>query len=100
RAADLLRRAQQTAAESELPEHSAAAASIAELFWTIAVGWARLGDAGQTVESLRSAVRTGWLDAEWMERDPELGIVRGSEEFRELLGKVRRTPKVRFEGSD
>jgi hypothetical protein len=98
RAADLLRRAQHTAGESELPEHSAAAASLAELYWTIAVGWARLGDAKRTLEALRNALRTGWRDAEWMERDPELELARQSDEFPELLRKLGQAPRVRFEG--
>ena len=90
RAGELLGRAKQTAADSELPEHSAAAASMAELYWTMAVGWARLGDARQTLEIAARAVRTGWRDAEWMERDPELRNGAGERGIPGVGGEVRR----------
>jgi DNA-binding winged helix-turn-helix (wHTH) protein len=96
RAGEPLGRAMLAARDSELPEHSAAAASLAELYWSMAVGCARLGDAAGTLEMTRSAVRSGWLDAAWMERDPELRLVREEVEFRQLVEEVRRAPKVRF----
>jgi tetratricopeptide (TPR) repeat protein len=97
RAGELLGRAMQAARDSELPEHSAAAASLAELYWSMAVGCARLGDAARTLEMTRSAVRSGWLDAAWMERDPELRMLREEKEFRQLVEEVRRAPRLRFE---
>jgi hypothetical protein len=50
-----------------------------------------------TFEMVRSAVRAGWRDAGWMERDPELRIMRGEAAFRELVEEVRCAPRVRFE---
>lgn len=97
RAADLLFRALQTAHESEKPEHAAAAASLAELYWSIAAAFSRLGDARQTIEELRSAIRAGWRDPEWMARDPELTLVRDEFEFRSLLDELRQVPRVRFD---
>ena len=97
RAVELLDRAVKAARDSELPEYNAAAASLAELYWSTAVGCARLGDVPGACEMVRSAVRTGWRDAGWMERDPELGIARGEAAFRELVEEVRRAPRVRFE---
>jgi DNA-binding winged helix-turn-helix (wHTH) protein/Flp pilus assembly protein TadD len=99
RARELLGRAMQAARDSELPEHNAAAASLAELYWAMAVGCARIGDGAETLEMVRSAVRTGWRDAAWMEQDPELRVVRGEPEFRQLVEEVRRAPKVRFDES-
>jgi tetratricopeptide (TPR) repeat protein len=97
RAGDLLCRALQTARESELPEHAAAAASMAELYWSIATGFARLGDTRQTIEALRSAIRMGWRDPEWMAHDPELASARDAFGFRSLLEELRRAPQIRFE---
>jgi len=70
RARELLLRAIRTARQSELPEQSAAAASLAELYWSLATGCARLGDRRQAVEMVRSAVKAGWQDRKWMEKDP------------------------------
>jgi tetratricopeptide (TPR) repeat protein len=100
RAAELLGRAMQAARDSELPEHNAAAASLADLYWSMAVGCARLSDAAGTLEMTRSAVRSGWLDAAWMERDPELRMVREEVEFRQLVEEVRRAPRVWFEAGN
>jgi tetratricopeptide (TPR) repeat protein/tRNA A-37 threonylcarbamoyl transferase component Bud32 len=97
RAAELLGRAVKAARDSELPGYGAAAASLAELYWSMAVARARLGDAPGAFEMVQSAVRTGWRDARWMEQDPELRILRSEGAFRELVEEVRRTPKVRFE---
>ena len=49
RAGELLSRAIQSAHESELPEHNAAAASLPELYWSMAVGCARLGDVAEAL---------------------------------------------------
>jgi DNA-binding winged helix-turn-helix (wHTH) protein len=97
RAADLVSRALKTAQESELPEHAAAAANLGELYWSIAIGFARLSDAEQTMNALRSAIRTGWHDAEWMAQDPELAPIRDTYGFRSLIEELRRAPQVRFD---
>jgi tetratricopeptide (TPR) repeat protein len=97
RAGELLGRAMQAARDSELPEHNAAAASLAELYWSMAVGCARLGDAAGALEMAQSAVRSGWRDAAWMERDSELRIVSEGVEFRRLVEEVRRAPRLLFQ---
>jgi hypothetical protein len=96
RAEDLLERASRTARDSESMEHSAAGASMPELYWAIAAAWARLENAGSALYTLQSAVRTGWRDAAWMERDPEFAAVRDSARFQALLDSIRRWPTVRF----
>jgi hypothetical protein len=85
----LLTPAEQTARESELPEHNAAAASLPELYWSIGSGWARLGDSPRTLEAIRNSIRTGWRDAAWMEHDPEFSEVREMPEFARLFSKSR-----------
>jgi hypothetical protein len=97
RARDLLDRASQTARDSESIEHAAAAATMSELYWTVATAWARLRDDTRALEALQSAVRTGWRDAAWMERDPEFEALRGSDSFQRLVKGVREWPRVRFE---
>lgn len=97
RAAGLLERASRTARESESLEHCAAAASISDLYWTVAAAWARLGKAGPALEALQSAVRTGCRDAAWLEMDPEFGILRNTAGYRRLVESARDWPGVRFE---
>jgi DNA-binding winged helix-turn-helix (wHTH) protein len=98
RARDLLSRAARLASESELPEHAAAAASLSELYWSLATAAARLADLEQAFAMLQNAVKFGWCDARWMENDPELGLVRSQTGFRSLTDTVRRVPKPRFLG--
>ncbi|HTS65478.1 MAG TPA: winged helix-turn-helix domain-containing protein [Candidatus Acidoferrales bacterium] len=99
RARGLLDRASATANASESLEHAAAAASMPEVYWTIATAWCRLGDAQRTVEALKSALRTGWRDAAWLERDPEFEAIWNTGEFQGLGHYVHKWPSVRFEGA-
>jgi len=87
RALGLLERASTIASESESLEHAAAAASMPEVYWTIAAAWTRLGEREQALAALQSAVRTGWRDTAWIERDPEFALLRSSQAFQSLLGK-------------
>ena len=41
---------------------------------------------------LRQAVARGWKEADWMERDPELGSLRARPDFQELIKTLRRKP--------
>ena len=93
---DLLARAIQTTQESESQEHSAAAASLAELYWSLAAGCVRIGDPAQAIEMARRAVQAGWRDAAWMEHDSELNSVRSDAEFVCLVEFVHSAPKPRF----
>jgi tetratricopeptide (TPR) repeat protein len=85
RAADLFGRALQMAKDSELPEHNAAAASMGELYWSLAVAAMRLNDPEQAMEMLKSAIRTGWRDPQWLKADPEFN--RLGETARDLLSR-------------
>lgn len=97
RAEDLLERAKATARDSEAIEHAAAAATMAELYWTVATAWARLGHSARALEALQSAVRTGWRDAAWMRLDSEFESVRNSAGFQSLVEEVCRWPGVQFD---
>lgn len=97
RAEDLLERATATARDSEAIEHAAAAATMAELYWTIATAWARLGHSARALDALQCAVRTGWRDAAWMDLDPELESLRNSAPFQCLVDEVRQWPGVQFD---
>ncbi len=41
---------------------------------------------------LRQAVDRGWKEADWTERDPELGSLRARPDFQELIKTLRRKP--------
>ncbi len=42
---------------------------------------------------LQQAVDRGWRQAEWMERDPELGSLRSRPDFQALIGRLRQKPR-------
>jgi tetratricopeptide (TPR) repeat protein len=100
RAEDLVDRVSRTAQDSESMAHNAAAASMSEVYWTLATAWARLGDRGRGLEMLTSAVRTGWRDATWMERDPEFASLRDDPAFRRLVGGILAWSRVQFDDRD
>ena len=97
RAEDLVDRVSRTTQASESMAHNAAAASMSEVYWTLATALARLGNRGRALEMLKSAVRTGWRDATWMERDPEFGSLRDDPVFRRLLTDMRAWSPVHFD---
>jgi DNA-binding winged helix-turn-helix (wHTH) protein len=96
RALGLLAAALRLAEESHLPMHSAAGASLAELFLSVAAACVRARQLDRAAEMLRRAVASGWSDAAWLELDPELAPMRGEAWFTGLIEEVRRRPKVYF----
>lgn len=100
RAEDLVDRVSQTTPQCESMAHNAAAASMPEVYWTLATAWARLGDGGRALETLKSAVRTGWRDAMWMEHDPEFESLRGDPGFRRLVDCIGAWSPVQFDDRD
>lgn len=72
-------------------------AAASQLAHAQAVALARLGETDAALDQLEQAVNSGWRDADWLERDPELASLRGHERFHELVGKIRTLPPVRFE---
>jgi DNA-binding winged helix-turn-helix (wHTH) protein/cytochrome c-type biogenesis protein CcmH/NrfG len=89
RAGELLSRAIETARENEAIEHSAAAASLSEMYWSVSTACARLGDTARALAMVQCAVNGGWRDAAWMENDPELSPLRHDPVFRQLIETVR-----------
>jgi len=96
RALELLNKAAGLAAQSEPSEHAAAAASLAELYWSLAVASVRLQDQQRALAMLERAVGAGWLDGPWLEKDSELDPLRSEPRFRALADRLARTPKVEF----
>ena len=43
----------------------------------------------EAIEALRTAVRHGYKDANWMQDDPDLELLRGHPEFIKLVGKLK-----------
>ena len=95
-AAVLLTKAVELARASELAEHSAAAATLCELYWSIAVAALRVGESHQALDLLKRAADFGWCDAAWLETDAEFITIRECESFRDIVGLVRRRPKIAF----
>ena len=94
RALGLLAKALGLAEESQLPKHSAAGASLAELFVSIGAACVRTGQSERALEMLGRAVRSGWGDAAWLELDPEFGPLRREPQFVALIDEIRRRPKL------
>ena len=47
--------------------------------------YARLGDPGRAVATLRQAIAAGVVNYGWMKQDPDLDTIRGTAEFKELM---------------
>jgi hypothetical protein len=47
----------------------------------------------RAMEVLRQAVERGWRDADWTERDPELGSLRARPDFQALIKTIRQKPR-------
>ena len=75
-------------------ETSAAGANLAELHYTFAVAYLRLGNYDRGIEHLERAFNAGWHDADWLELDPELSELRSHPSLVALLGKIRSLPPV------
>ena len=57
--------------------------------YNLACAWARLGDLGRGVASLRSAADAGFADAGMVENDPDLAPLRGEAAYAGLLERMR-----------
>ncbi len=43
----------------------------------------------RSVSGLRQAIAAGWKDVDWMERDPDLRVLRDRDDFREVIRSLR-----------
>jgi hypothetical protein len=81
---------------SELPEHNAAAATISELYWSIAAACMRIGNEGNALLMLERSITLGWGDVWWLESDPEYALIRKLPKFRSLVTLIRSRPRLSF----
>jgi DNA-binding winged helix-turn-helix (wHTH) protein len=96
----LLERSVEIAGRSEESAFAAAGANLCELYWPLAVGYARLKDRPAALSMLERAVHTGWLDGAWLENDPELASLRCEPRFHALRERIARAPKATFDGAE
>jgi tetratricopeptide (TPR) repeat protein len=75
---------------------AAAAASLPELYLSLAAAQVRVGDLANVGESVRRAIGTGWRDAYWLQQDPELAPLRDAPSFISGVAEIRSAPRVRF----
>jgi DNA-binding winged helix-turn-helix (wHTH) protein/cytochrome c-type biogenesis protein CcmH/NrfG len=96
RSVSLLEKAKEMAIESVPVSLAAAAATITELYLSLAAGFALSEQKDCAIEMIVRAVKAGWRDAEWLERDPLLASLREEATFRNSLAKIRSFPAVRW----
>lgn len=73
-------------------------ASVAELWYGLAVARCRLGLVDGACEALERAVDAGWGDAAWLNGDPEIGLVRGEARVVNLSERLRARAAIDFGG--
>ncbi len=72
-------------------------ASVAELWYALAVARCRLGQIESACEALEHAGASGWGDAAWLGADPELAPVRTEVRIQALLERLRARPAIDFD---
>jgi hypothetical protein len=65
------------------PVRSQPRANLCELYWSLAVSYARLNDRAGAL-----AVHAGWVDGAWLENDPELAALRAEPRFCALHERI------------
>jgi serine/threonine protein kinase/tetratricopeptide (TPR) repeat protein len=70
--------------------------SLAQLYYDLAVAYARLAEADLALQSLENAVASGWRDARWITSDPGLQSLHAEFRYQALQGKVTSLPQVNF----
>lgn len=98
RARELLAQANSLLSEVRL-QSACPASEVASLWYSVAVTHAGLREAEAALQTLQEAVRTGWRDAGWLERDSALGPVRNLPGFHALLDHLRAFPEVTLQVS-
>jgi class 3 adenylate cyclase/TolB-like protein/pSer/pThr/pTyr-binding forkhead associated (FHA) protein/Tfp pilus assembly protein PilF len=71
--------------------------STPQLYHVLAGAWLRLGDRQTSLHLLEQAVKQGWRDAPWLEKDPELSALQEDARLRALLDKLRALSALDFE---
>ena len=65
-------------------------AGTAAILYSLACIEAVRGDRGKALEWLRQSVETGFSDADWMARDPDLTSLHGDTDFEAILAEVKK----------
>jgi hypothetical protein len=90
-------RAAATLETAKAPQSSAAGANLADLHFGVAAAHVRAENTDEALNSLECAVKAGWRDATWLQRDSELQPVRTEPRFVELDKELRRLPELDLE---
>jgi len=97
RATQLLSQALQKLEKAAKPQSAAAGANLAELYYAVTVAHVRAGNSKEALDALEKAIHAGWLDAGWLERDPELRPLQCFTRLAELLQQIRQSPKIQLQ---
>jgi len=76
------------------PQMAAAGAGLAELHYALATARARRAETEQSLAHLECALKAGWRDANWLDRDSALNGVRGDPRFQALAAHLRSLPTL------
>lgn len=73
--------------------------SLGQLYYDLAVAYARLAEPDRALHSLEKSVATGWRDARWLGSDPELQRLRAQDRFQTLQENLGSLPYVKLQPS-
>jgi tetratricopeptide (TPR) repeat protein len=97
RARELLDQAAEMALEDVSVAHASAAASLSELFLTLATGFSLTEQPKRAIEMVERAVRGGWRDAAWLRSDPLLQALRGAAAFQACVAGIESKTAIRWD---
>ena len=99
-ARELLDEAQQLLTEiARIPQTWIWGGSLGQLYYDLAVAYARLAELDLALHSLQKSVDAGWRDARWLASDPELRPLHAQPIFRTLQESLSSLPKIEFQSS-
>jgi DNA-binding winged helix-turn-helix (wHTH) protein/tetratricopeptide (TPR) repeat protein len=97
RSDELLSRAGELLETAKRPQSAAAGANVADLHYALAVAHIRGQNKGRALDSLDWAVKTGWRDVAWFDRDSELQPLLDEPRFLQLRERLRQFPQLQLE---
>jgi len=60
-----------------------------EHYYNAACCWALAGEKDNALQNLEKAIETGWLDADWLQKDKDLEILQNDERFKDLVSQLQ-----------